>query len=94
MKILVKFLASIRNATQEPEISIKIHPRETVEVLLKALKRHYGEGFREAVGRPFEDERPRIKVLVNGRNIDFLKGAETELKDGDVVVLFPPIAGG
>jgi len=94
LKVLVKFLASIRHGTEETEILFKTHPGETVEVLLRALKHHYGEGFREAVGRPFKDESPKIRLLVNGRDIDFLKGPETELKDGDVVVLFPPIAGG
>ena len=94
MKVLVKFLASIRHATKEPEISFQIHPGETVEVLIRALKHHYGEEFTEVAGKPFEDEIPKIRILVNGRDIDFLKGPETELKEGDVVVLFPPIAGG
>lgn len=63
-------------------------------MLIRALKHHYGEEFIEAVGRPFEDESPKVRILVNGRDIDFLNGPETELKDGDTVVLFPPIAGG
>ncbi|MHA1648787.1 MAG: MoaD/ThiS family protein [Candidatus Helarchaeota archaeon] len=33
-------------------------------------------------------------MLVNGRNINFLDGRNTKLKDGDVVAISPPIAGG
>lgn len=33
-------------------------------------------------------------VLVNGTNAGYLRGKKTKLKDGDVVSLFPPIAGG
>ncbi len=35
-----------------------------------------------------------LVVLVNGRNIDFLEGAETRLRDGDRVAFFPPAGGG
>jgi len=34
------------------------------------------------------------KVLVNGRDIEFLDGLKTRLKDGDVIDVFPPVAGG
>jgi len=35
-----------------------------------------------------------LAILVNGRNIDLLKGLDTPLEDGDEVVLMPPAAGG
>ena len=35
-----------------------------------------------------------LHVLVNGRNIVFLDGADTKLNDGDTVAVFPPIGGG
>jgi molybdopterin synthase sulfur carrier subunit len=34
------------------------------------------------------------KILVNGRDVDFLQGLETRIKDGDRIVLFPPTGGG
>lgn len=47
----------------------------------------------------FEDRekprlRERVKIMVNGRNIEFLDGLKTGLKDGDRVAVFPTIAGG
>lgn len=38
--------------------------------------------------------RPLVKVLVNGRHIQFLHGLDTPLGDEDIVSLFPPLAGG
>jgi MoaD family protein len=35
-----------------------------------------------------------LAILVNGRNIDLLKGTRTMLNDGDEVVILPPAAGG
>ncbi|MGQ9680135.1 MAG: MoaD/ThiS family protein [Candidatus Bathyarchaeia archaeon] len=35
-----------------------------------------------------------LVVLINGRNIDTLDGLDTILKDGDVVTILTPFAGG
>jgi molybdopterin synthase sulfur carrier subunit len=46
-------------------------------------------------GRDGEGKKRRsFTVLVNGENVRFLKGWETELKDGDEVYIMPVIAGG
>lgn len=37
---------------------------------------------------------PHFAVMVNGRDVEFLRGLETEIKPGDTVVVFPPVAGG
>lgn len=94
MKISVKFLASIREIVGAHEIPFEISPGNTVESLLEILESHFGVDFKEAVGKPFEDENPKVMFLVNGRDIDFLKGPKTELSEGDTVVLIPPVAGG
>jgi len=42
----------------------------------------------------YRGERWSLIILINGRNIEFLGGEDAELKDGDVITLFPPLAGG
>ena len=37
---------------------------------------------------------PTIRILVNGRDIGFLKGMETELREGDEVLMLPLVGGG
>ena len=38
--------------------------------------------------------RSDVIVLVNGINVKFLKEGDTEVKDGDVISIFPPGGGG
>lgn len=37
---------------------------------------------------------PRIVVLLNNKNIRFLDGLKTKIKDGDTIAILPAIAGG
>lgn len=36
----------------------------------------------------------RIQIMVNGRNIRYLKGLDTVLTDTSSVAIFPPVGGG
>lgn len=94
MKILVKFLATIREITDKSEIELEIRPGDTVGNALQTLQARYGPDFKEATTGTTAGGIPKVRFLVNGRDADFLEGLETELKDGDVMVLVPPVAGG
>lgn len=94
MKIHIKFLATIREITEKSETELEIHPGDTVGTVLQALQTLYGPEFKEATTGTTAGGIPKVRFLVNGRDIDFLEGFETELKDGDVMVLIPPVAGG
>ncbi len=41
-----------------------------------------------------EDGRMYAGVFVRGRNVNALQGLDTELADGDVLKIVPPISGG
>ncbi|MBS7625012.1 MoaD/ThiS family protein [Candidatus Bathyarchaeota archaeon] len=35
-----------------------------------------------------------LVILLNGLNINLLEGTKTKLRDGDTIVILPPVAGG
>jgi MoaD family protein len=67
----------------------------TLGNLLNELIQTYGK---ELASRLFEPDgatpKPHIMLMVNGRNINFLKRLDTTLYDGDEVLILPPVSGG
>jgi len=37
---------------------------------------------------------PYVHIMVNGQTIHYLEGMETQLKEGDEVLILPPVSGG
>jgi molybdopterin converting factor small subunit len=35
-----------------------------------------------------------VVILINGRNMAIFDGIDTQLNEGDVIAIFPPVAGG
>lgn len=65
MKINVKFLASIREiAGGAHEMQFELNSGYTVKDLLEFLELRFGAEFKEAAGKPFEDENPRLRSLL------------------------------
>ena len=67
----------------------------TVDLVLKTLSKKYGKPFTEYVyngktGQP----KNFLQFLINGTSTSTLNGLETELKDGDVLAILPPVGGG
>ena len=67
---------------------------QTVSEIIAELAKKYGETFERRVldlnGKP----RSVLNFYVNGKNIRFLSGLETQLRDGDEVMLLPAVSGG
>jgi molybdopterin synthase sulfur carrier subunit len=67
----------------------------TVDQVLKMLSHEYGGRFIDYV---YEAETGEVKgflqFLVNGKSASSLNGLQTELKDGDVLAILPPVGGG
>ena len=70
--------------------------KATIKEMLKDLSENFDHDFKEAIIDPKTQEvSSHIRILVNGRHYQFLPNRlNTELKEGDEVALFPPIAGG
>lgn len=93
MQVTVKSFATLRNV-MESRLTQELNDGSTLSDLLTLLMERY-PGLRDEI---FEEGRRELQdyvnILVNGRNINFINGLDTELKDGDLVVLFPPAGGG
>jgi len=82
--VKVKLFATLAQIARKRMVEVEA---TSASELLEKLAEIYGEDFkRELLGG--------MIFLVNGINIEHLKGLDTPLKDGDVVSIFPPIGGG
>jgi MoaD family protein len=79
----VKLYATLRKAAGEREFESR---GATVKAVLEESKQRFGPDFTRHLAS--------CTVLVNGRNAALLKGKRTPVADGDVVAIFPPMAGG
>jgi molybdopterin synthase sulfur carrier subunit len=63
--------------------------------LLNDLEGEYGKPFAEIL---YENENRQLRsglhLLLNGRNVVFLDGTDTRLKDGDELFFLSPVSGG
>ena len=81
---LVTFLGEVRRAAGRPEVEVEA---KTVTEALRSLGAVIGPGFARLL---YEDGslQPDVEVLVNGRNIEFLRELETDLEPTDRVTIF------
>lgn len=87
MIMKVKFHDSVQEITEQPEIEVKIRKGDTVCTVLWALAYHYGHDFYTVtVGDESED--PKIRILLNGRDIEeYSSCLEADVKGGDIIEL-------
>jgi molybdopterin synthase sulfur carrier subunit len=65
-----------------------------VREVLSLLVSRYGPELGRRLLTPAGEVQETVAVLVNGRNVRFLGGPDTPLRDGDTITLIPPVAGG
>lgn len=77
-------------------LTLDLEEGSKISVLKRLLSERLGRGVLEEPGGSQEllGEGEALLILLNGRNIETLERDETELRDGDVVILLPPFAGG
>ncbi|MEM0357626.1 MAG: MoaD/ThiS family protein [Candidatus Bathyarchaeia archaeon] len=97
MRVSVRFFTTLREITGKREEILEFPEREhvTLASVLKRLSERYGKGFVEYVyDSKTGDVKGFLQFLINGRSASTLKGLETELADGDVLAIIPPVGGG
>ena len=77
------------------EFEVSIPEGSTVKDLLSWMVNKWGDQLSNRLCKPGSDSIfPHIRLMVNGRSIEFLKGMETVLQDGDEFQMLPLVAGG
>jgi molybdopterin synthase sulfur carrier subunit len=97
LQVSVRFFTSLREIVGRKEETLKFPEGEkvTVEMVLKTLAQRYGKPFVEYVYDEKTGEvRGFLQFLVNGKSATTLNGLQTELEDGDVLAILPPVGGG
>lgn len=92
ISITVKTFATFREVA-DATIALDINGGTTVGMLLDLLTTRYA-GLGDMVFTETGELKKYVNILKNGRNIHFLDGMETVIEDGDIIALFPPVAGG
>jgi molybdopterin synthase sulfur carrier subunit len=62
--------------------------------IINQFMKEYGKKLRKSFVDPSGNLESHVVILVNGRNYLFLDGLNTKLKDGDQIVISPPLSGG
>ena len=96
MKIRVKGFFSIINTMEnKSEIEMEVD-NLTIREVLTELSYRYGKKFKDEVFDLQTNEvAPQNQILINGRHYRYLSnGLDTKLSEGDMLSIFPPVAGG
>ncbi len=92
MNVKVKVFAGLRDFMPREE-DVDVAGGTTVSMVLERLCGQYPGLYEELFDSPGQ-LKPYVNVLKNGRNVFFIGDMGTVLEDGDVLAIFPPIAGG
>lgn len=91
VKVKVKVFAGYREIVQGKEVDVQVEGvtvQDAIDSLIAAHPR---------LGPLIKDEkgiRPYVNVLLNGKVVDKERGLASGITDGDILSVFPPVAGG
>jgi len=95
IKVKVYTIMELKKILGQREFEVSIPPGSTVKDLLSWMVNKWGDKLSPHLFKSGSDSFfPHIRLMVNGRSIEFLKGMDTILQDGDEFLMLPLVAGG
>jgi len=95
MRVKVQYLGFIKNLIQRGEDEFELQDNASLSQLLSKIAGIYGKPFQREVYEPgLKDVKMGFVVTVNGVLTGQLKGVDTQLNNGDNVILMSLMSGG
>jgi sulfur-carrier protein len=95
MKITLYTIMGIKDVIGQRLTEIDLPQGSTVADFLTYMRERWGDKLSTLLFDPARDTvLPYVRIMVNGQTIHYLEGMETPLKEGDEVLILPPVSGG
>ena len=91
MKVAVRYMAQLRQAAGRAGEQVELDQPCTAAELLKRMADRYGRPFRDLVLDAHDRLRPAVLLFVGDEQV---RPETTALRDGDVLTVLTPMAGG
>lgn len=90
-RITVRFYTTLKEKVGKGKVELEA---KNVADALENLKRQFGTKFTDQLYDPSGKIKDYYILLLSGHTIDREEIEKTEVKEGDILHIFPPIAGG
>ena len=91
--VIARFFGQFKQISIEREIEYEIEDDISIgEFLIQVIKQF--PKMKELLFDENDELHNWVSILKNGRNIKALEGSDTSINDGDILAIFPPVAGG
>lgn len=94
MKVTVRYYGVVREAINKRTEDVEVSDGSTIGDLMKHIVETKNPQLREMIYDKQGQVRDFLAYVINEVDVRSLDGFNTELKEGDVVLLLPPIGGG
>ena len=93
--IKVQTILYLKKIIGAPEIEVPVQRGCTLQGFLEKMVNDRGDELASHLFKTNSTEiLPHLRLMINGRDIGFLDGMNTELHNGDEVLILPPVSGG
>lgn len=95
MRVTFHTILGLKQVIGQRRTEIDLPHGSTVEDFLTYLRETWGDKLATRLFNPGSGAvLPYVRIMVNGQTIQFLEGMETLLKEGDEILILPPVSGG
>ncbi|MFB3887907.1 MAG: MoaD/ThiS family protein [Candidatus Bathyarchaeia archaeon] len=95
MKVTAQYISLVKSYTNRSQDTFELPEGTLLSDLMEKIAATYGTPFTKEVYDPAQKAmKATFVAMVNGVLMDQLKGVNTPLKDGDIIILMSLMTGG